>query len=111
MISFSDKAVAKVKEYADQMPEAVGKELRLFIQGVGCGGFSYGFTFDEERDGDTVVDSGDLKVLVDAHSAPHLEGASIDYVDDERGSGFTVDNPNSPEALGGGGCGGGCSCG
>jgi iron-sulfur cluster assembly accessory protein len=111
MISFSDEAVAKVKEFADQTPEAVGKELRLFIQGVGCGGFSYGFTFDEERDGDTVVENGDLKVLVDAHSAPHLEGARVDYVDDDRGSGFTVDNPNSPEMLGGGGCGGGCSCG
>jgi iron-sulfur cluster assembly accessory protein len=111
MISFSDRAVAKVKEYADQMPEAAGKDLRLFIQGIGCGGFSYGFTFDEERDGDTVVDDGNLKVLVDANSAPHLEGARIDFVEDQRGAGFTVDNPNSPEMLDGGGCGGGCSCG
>ena len=56
MISFSDKAVEKVQEFAAQMPEAEGKELRIFIQGVGCSGFAYGFTFDEERDGDSVVD-------------------------------------------------------
>jgi iron-sulfur cluster assembly protein len=111
MISFSDRAIEKVKEFAGQMPEAEGKELRLFIQGVGCGGFSYGFAFDEQREGDTVVENGDLKVLVDANSAPHLDGASVDYVDDHRGAGFTVDNPNSPEGLDGGGCGGGCSCG
>ena len=58
MITFSEKAVEKVNEFAAQMPEAEGKELRIFIQGVGCSGFSYGFTFDEERDGDSVVESG-----------------------------------------------------
>ncbi len=97
MISFSERAVAKVSEFAAQMPEAEGKELRIFIQGVGCSGFSYGFTFDEKRDGDTVVEDGDLKVLVDPNSAPHLTGSTVDFVDDARGSGFTVENPNSPE--------------
>jgi iron-sulfur cluster assembly accessory protein len=96
MISFSEKAVEKVQEFASQMPEAEGKELRIFIQGVGCSGFSYGFTFDEERDGDTVVDNEGLKVLVDQNSAPHLTGSSVDFVDDDRGSGFTVENPNAP---------------
>jgi iron-sulfur cluster insertion protein len=55
MISFSDTAVTKVKEFAAQTPDAEGKNLRIFIQGIGCSGFSYGFTFDEQRDGDTVV--------------------------------------------------------
>lgn len=97
MISFSETAIAKVHEFATSMPEAEGKSLRIFIQGVGCSGFAYGFTFDDLRDDDTVVDAGDLKVLVDPHSAPHLNGASVDFVDDEqRGSGFTVDNPNTP---------------
>ena len=96
MISLSEKAVEKVQEFAAQMPEAEGKELRIFIQGVGCSGFTYGFTFDEKRDGDTLVEEGDLKVLVDENSAPHLKGSTVDFVDDERGSGFTVDNPNAP---------------
>ena len=108
MISFSDKAIEKVKEFADQMPEAEGKQLRVFIQGIGCSGYSYGFTFDEERDGDAVVDNNGLKVLVDARSAPNLEGATVDFVDDERGSGFTVDNPNQPteDPCASGGCSG-----
>ncbi len=101
MISFSQKAIDKVREYSSQMPEAGGKDLRIFIQGVGCSGFVYGFTFDELRDGDTVVDAGDLKVLVDPRSAPHLSGSSVDFVDDQRGSGFTVENPNAPVASGG----------
>ena len=111
MISFSEKAVEKVQEFASQMPEAEGKELRIFIQGVGCSGFSYGFTFDEERDGDTVVDNEGLKVLVDQNSAPHLTGSSVDFVDDERGSGFTVENPNAPAPSSDCSSGGCSSCG
>ncbi len=109
MISFSEKAIEKVQEFAAQMPDAEGKELRIFIQGVGCSGFSYGFTFDEERDGDTVVEDGDLKVLVDSNSAPHLAGSTIDFVEDQRGAGFVVDNPNAPappDDCSSGGCSG-----
>jgi iron-sulfur cluster assembly accessory protein len=110
MISFSETAINKVKEFAAQMPEAEGKDLRIFIQGVGCSGFAYGFTFDDRRDGDTVVEAGDISVLVDPQSAPYLQGASVDFVDDERGCGFTVDNPNTPAMAGGCSCSGG-SCG
>jgi iron-sulfur cluster assembly accessory protein len=108
MISFTDTAVTKVKEFAAQTPEAEGKDLRIFIQGIGCSGFAYGFTFDEQRDGDTVVEQGDLKVLVDPNSAPNLTGAKVDFVDDQRGTGFLVDNPNQPaaDACGSGGCSG-----
>jgi iron-sulfur cluster assembly accessory protein len=108
MISFSETAVAKVKEFAAQTPEAAGKNLRIFIQGIGCSGFAYGFTFDEHRDGDTLVEDGDLKVLVDPNSAPNLTGATVDFVDDQRGTGFLVDNPNQPDADACG-TGGGCS--
>lgn len=108
MISFSETAIAKVKEFSAQMPEAEGRDLRIFIQGIGCSGFSYGFTFDEHRDGDTVVEAGELQVLVDPQSAPHLAGSRVDFVEDHRGAGFTVDNPNTPAAssCSSGGCSG-----
>lgn len=112
MVSISQRAIDKVREFARETPEAEGKELRLFIQGIGCGGFSYGFTFDDRRDSDTVVEEGDFTMLVDQNSAPHLDGATVDFVDDERGAGFTVDNPNAPDPETMGGCGsGGCGCG
>jgi iron-sulfur cluster assembly accessory protein len=107
MLAFSESAIDKVKEFANQMPEAEGKSLRIFIQGVGCSGFSYGFTFDDKRDGDTEVEAGELTVLVDPQSAPLLSGAAVDFVDDHRGQGFTVDNPNQPSSsCGEGGCSG-----
>lgn len=99
MITFTEKAIEKVNEFAAQMEEAEGKDLRIFIQGVGCSGFSYGFTFDEKRDGDVLVEDGEFKVLVDPNSAPHLTGSKVDFIDDHRGSGFTVDNPNAPAST------------
>jgi len=109
MITFTEKAIEKVSEFAEQMEEAEGKDLRIFIQDVGCSGFSYGFTFDEKRDGDTLVEDGEFKVLVDPNSAPHLTGSTVDFVDDQRGSGFTVENPNAPaptDDCSSGGCSG-----
>jgi len=100
MLTMTDKAVEKVRLYAGQMPEAQGKELRIFIQGGGCSGFQYGFTFDEQQDGDTIVESGGVKVLVDPMSAPYLAGAKVDFVEDLRGSGFVVDNPNAVRTCG-----------
>ncbi len=110
MIAFSQQAIDKVREFHSQTPEAEGKTLRIFIQGVGCSGFTYGFTFDDQHDDDTLVEQNDFVALVDPRSAPHLKGASIDFVEDSRGAGFTVDNPNKPamEDCASGGC---TSCG
>ncbi len=102
MLSLSPRAVEKVKFFAAQMPEASGKALRIFVQGGGCSGLQYGFTFDDWQDGDTVVEAADLKVLIDPMSAPYLAGARVDYVEDLRGAGFVVDNPNAIAS---------CSCG
>ena len=64
-----------------------------------------------KRDGDTVVEDGELKVLVDPNSAPNLTGATVDFIDDQRGTGFMVDNPNQPSADACGSSGGCSSCG
>jgi iron-sulfur cluster assembly accessory protein len=100
MIAMTEKAVEKVRYYAGQMPEAEGKSLRIFVQGGGCSGFQYGFTFDDQQDGDTVVDAAGVRVLVDPMSAPYLTGATVDFVEDLRGSGFVVENPNAVRSCG-----------
>jgi iron-sulfur cluster insertion protein len=100
MLTMTDKAADKVRFYAGQMPEAEGKTLRVFIQGGGCSGFQYGFTFDDAQADDTVVESGGIKVLVDPMSAQYLSGATVDFVEDLRGSGFVVENPNAVSTCG-----------
>jgi len=101
-LSLTEAAVAKVKDFAARMPDAAGKSLRVFVQGGGCSGFQYGFTFDDARADDHRVAAQDLTVLVDPASATRLNGATVNWVEDMRGAGFSVENPN---ATGGCGCG------
>lgn len=102
LLSLTDAAVAKVKHFAGTMPDSQGKPLRIFVQGGGCSGFQYGFTFDDRKEGDAVIETGGIEVVVDPQSATYLKDAQVDYVEDFRGAGFSVTNPN---ATGGCGCG------
>jgi len=76
--------------------------LRTFVQGGGCSGFSYGFTFDEEKDEDDFEFpiNEQYNVLVDAMSMQYLQGAKIDYKDELMGSQFVISNPNAQSTCG-----------
>ncbi len=82
--------------------------LRVYISGQGCSGFQYGMGFENRpSENDTVFESGGMKILIDEVSIQYMAGATIDYIDDERGRGFLVDNPNTAPACSceSGGCG------
>jgi iron-sulfur cluster insertion protein len=75
--------------------------LRTFVQGGGCSGFSYGFTFDEEKNEDDFeFPVGDFKILVDAMSMQYLQGANIDYKEELMGASFVINNPNATSQCG-----------
>lgn len=96
----TEKAIGKIKEFAEKMPESKGKMFRVFVEGGGCSGFQYGFNFDDERPGDEVVHIGEVSVLLDASSRPYLLGSVVDYVEDFKGAGFNVKNPNAKASCG-----------
>ncbi len=80
-----------------------GQALRLYVEGGGCSGLTYGMTFDKEETGDEVAfREGDLKVVVDRSSAPLLDGIKVDYLLGLEASGFKIYNPNAKAT---------CSCG
>ena len=90
---FTDNAAVKVSELIKEENQP-GLMLRVFVQGGGCSGFQYGFTFDEAvQDGDTVVEKQGVKLLVDPMSMMYLTGAEIDYVDNLEGAQFVIRNP------------------
>lgn len=75
--------------------------LRTFVQGGGCSGFSYGFTFDEDRaEDDFEIPLANTKVLVDAMSMQYLAGAEIDYKSSLEGESFVIRNPNAVTTCG-----------
>ena len=80
-----------------------GAALRLYVQGGGCSGLTYGMSFDKQESGDEVAfqDHG-LTVVVDRASAPLLEGIKVDFLLGLEASGFKIYNPNAKAT---------CSCG
>jgi iron-sulfur cluster insertion protein len=101
MIQLTDSAKTRIADLLIDEDNAQLK-LRTFVQGGGCSGFSYGFTFDEvvnEDDFEFPVDEK-FKILVDAMSMQYLQGATIDYKEDLTGSQFVVNNPNASSSCG-----------
>ncbi len=97
---FTDAAALKVKELIDEEgnPEL---KLRVFVQGGGCSGFQYGFTFDDVvNEDDTTMEKGGVTLLIDAMSYQYLVGAEIDYKDDLEGAQFVIKNPNATSTCG-----------
>jgi iron-sulfur cluster insertion protein len=100
MINISESAKVKILDLlAEENNPALA--LRTFVQGGGCSGFQYGFTFDEtQNEDDFEIPLGDYKVLVDAMSMGYLQGAEIDYKEDINGSQFSIKNPNAQTTCG-----------
>lgn len=75
--------------------------LRIFVQGGGCSGFQYGFTFDETMNEDDFnLDIDGARLLVDSLSSQYLQGAEIDYTESLAGSQFVIKNPNAQTTCG-----------
>ncbi|MGA8258890.1 MAG: iron-sulfur cluster insertion protein ErpA [Arenicellales bacterium] len=99
-VDFTNSAAAKVKALIEEEDNDALK-LRVFIQGGGCSGFQYGFTFEEERqDDDTAVEKGGVTLLIDPMSLQYLMGAKIDYKEDLEGARFVINNPNATTTCG-----------
>jgi len=100
IMKLENSAIIKIKDILSEETNP-NLKLRVFVQGGGCSGMSYGFTFDEEineDDFDFVYD--DVKILVDSASMQYLQGATIRYSDDLMGSKFVIDNPQAETTCG-----------
>ena len=104
MLELTEAAKKHIRVFSKENAKDVsGKAFRIFVEGGGCSGFQYGFTFDDKKDDDEIVKiDSDLTVLIDSMSINFLEGSTLDYIDDFRGAGFLVKNPNAQST---------CSCG
>ncbi|MBL8061281.1 MAG: iron-sulfur cluster assembly accessory protein [Chthonomonas sp.] len=78
--------------------------LRVWVSGGGCSGLQYGMAIDDgaPEAGDQVFEQEGVKIYIDELSLGYMDGASVDFVEDNLGGGFKIENPN---AVGGCGCG------
>ena len=94
-VTISTAAAGIVRDLLQQRNLDNTYGLRVFISGRTCSGFQYGMGFENKpSETDTVFKSEGLDVIVDEGSLQFMAGARIDYIDDEHGKGFLVDNPN-----------------
>jgi iron-sulfur cluster assembly accessory protein len=95
VISVTDKAARKIRSLAEKEGRAE-PVLRVRVVAGGCSGFSYELSFvDAPADEDHVIESGGVRVLVDARSAPIVEGSTLEFDDSLMGGGLRMLNPRA----------------
>lgn len=97
MIEISEAAASHLRELATEKGSG---GLRLGVEKGGCAGLQYAMSLGEPRPGDLLLEREGAVVSIDQESLPHLEGCTIDYVDDLTGAGFRVINPRAARSCG-----------
>ena len=101
VLTLSGEAVIKIAQLIAQEDADEQLGLRVAVKAGGCSGFSYEMFFDPDTNpDDQVATFGTVLVKVDAASAEHLTGATLNYSDGIQGAGFSVDNPNAQRSCG-----------
>jgi iron-sulfur cluster insertion protein len=97
---FSSAAAHKVRELMLEEGNPALK-LRVYIQGGGCSGFQYGFSFDEQAaEDDLAIETDGVTLVVDPISLQYLTGAEVDYSESLQGAQFVIRNPNAKTTCG-----------
>src|ERR1051325_6236398 len=99
MITMTSVAEEKIRELMHEEKDTIG--LRVYVKGGGCHGYQYGMAFESKiGEDDTVIEKGDVKVIMDSQSAPLLAGCEVDFQDTVQGSGFAIKNPQAKTTCG-----------
>ncbi|VVB94814.1 Iron-sulfur cluster insertion protein ErpA [uncultured archaeon] len=104
MIEITNTAAAELKQLLEK-EKKTDHGLRIFAAGMGCSGIQYGLTLEKSpKNGEEVSESNGIKIFFDKDLHDDISEFKIDFIDNEYGKGFVIDNPNAK-------CGSGCSCG
>ena len=98
-ISLTASAADRVRDFLSRRGTGIG--LRLGVKKTGCSGFAYVVNYaDELSAGDTVFESGGVKVIVDGEALELVDGTIIDFVRDGLNEAFKFRNPNAKGECG-----------
>jgi|TARA_B110000967_G_scaffold160799_1_gene166754 iron-sulfur cluster insertion protein len=94
-IEFTEEAKTQIKRIVSEQ----GKNcfFRISVQGGGCSGFKYNFSFDEEIKKDDIVFS---RTVIDSSSLEIIKGSMVDYQKEMIGSSFVIKNPQAASSCG-----------
>ncbi|MFP4136945.1 MAG: iron-sulfur cluster insertion protein ErpA [Halomonas sp.] len=99
-LMLSASARARLRALIDEEGNPALK-LRVYVTGGGCSGFQYGFDFaDKVAEDDTLIEFGDVALVVDPLSYQYLVGSTVDFEEGLAGARFLVQNPNATTTCG-----------
>jgi len=90
------------KEANDEIKRIVSEQekdcyFRISVQGGGCSGFKYNFSFDGKIEKDDIVFN---KTIIDSSSLEIINGSVVDYQKEMIGSSFVIKNPQAASSCG-----------
>ena len=95
LIKVTENASLKLNSLLEKQGRAHGA-LRVAVIGGGCSGLQYKMDLvDGPANRDILVQSANVRVVVDPKSALFVSGSLLDYSDDLQKGGFKVTNPNA----------------
>ena len=94
-IEFTEEANNQIKRITSEQ----GKNcyFRISVQGGGCSGFKYNFSFDGKIENDDIVFD---KTVIDNSSLEIINGSVVDYKKEMIGSSFVIRNPHAASSCG-----------
>jgi len=94
-IEFTKEANNEIKRIVSEQEEDC--YFRISVQGGGCSGFKYNFSFDQKIETDDVVFN---KTIIDKNSLEIINGSVVNYKKEMIGNSFTIENPKATSSCG-----------
>lgn len=95
LVKVTENASRKLRSLLEKQGRPTGA-LRVAVIGGGCSGLQYKMDLvDGPANRDIMVESSNVRVVVDPKSALFVSGSLLDFSDDLQKGGFKVTNPNA----------------
>ena len=93
-IEFTDSAKNQIDKITKSDKE---KYFRIAVQGGGCSGFKYNFSFDSKVEKDDIIFD---KAIIDKQSLDIIAGSIVDFKKEKIGESFSINNPKASASCG-----------
>ena len=93
-LEFTDRAIKQIKKVTKSEAK---KYFRIAVQGGGCSGFKYNFSFDDKIKSDDKIFN---KTIVDKNSLKIIDGSIVDFKKELIGNSFIINNPKANSSCG-----------
>ena len=93
-LDFTDSAKKQIERITKSDKK---KYFRIAVQGGGCSGFKYNFSFDSKVEKDDIIFN---KAIIDKQSLDIIAGSIVDFKKEMIGESFSIKNPKASASCG-----------